>query len=484
MTAIRQTYIDCDLIGAAIGSTSKIDGVLVRHANVNKWSRYKPVRGTWPQSGNSNYGLDIANNWAYLQPRGDFAVHPDEPFDLGHFRGYEQLVSEATDCMPPVCVKEIDWDTDLYPYTGGTSQVFAKILAYRIAADNAYGILPSLFSSNLDDYYYGVKVSSSSGTWIKTYGYKVSTLTSSESTYKLRFSANLTGSVGNWHYTDLPTNLEAGTITCSFIIASANTISSDWQLLSGYSGTVIQLPSGTFDGITFYSSGTFTLHNWIIPTPETWTWESVDGNIPTKDFLIETNSGLDWKVGTLPSWVTKEVGHWIGTFPSSLEWVSLSPDGSGYYNNDDSSYTYDNDPDSPTYGDIFYNMIVVRLTPTATTSIEITGYMNLQDSTGTLFAVDITQEKNKLNPTVSFEAIGFNATSVTSSVSLGLTTVAFGFTPDTTDSNALFTLWENGSIVGSLSFNDMIEDSTHYSGSFTLPAAADYNDVYIVKVSI
>ena len=103
MAALGTTDITTTLVGNTISSSSHSLSVLCAHANINKWSRYKPTRGAtgdntfWKGSddncgfilptltGNSgNYGVySNSGVWGYSQPNGTY------PYRLGDFRGYD-----------------------------------------------------------------------------------------------------------------------------------------------------------------------------------------------------------------------------------------------------------------------------------------------------------------------------------------------------------------------------------------------------------
>jgi hypothetical protein len=77
---------------------------LCQHVNINKWSRFKPVRGSFPsandgrfgfvfplfQSNSATSGVYSPSDWGYNTPRGGSAGGtPDEIGRIDDFRGYE-----------------------------------------------------------------------------------------------------------------------------------------------------------------------------------------------------------------------------------------------------------------------------------------------------------------------------------------------------------------------------------------------------------
>ena len=75
-----------------LGIVSGDIGTLCISSLINKWSKNKPVRGVFPASANNKYGLDIANIWAYLKPRG---LSNNEEYRLDDFQGYEHDQSKT-----------------------------------------------------------------------------------------------------------------------------------------------------------------------------------------------------------------------------------------------------------------------------------------------------------------------------------------------------------------------------------------------------
>ena len=100
--ALPLTGISVSLVRDTIGAGSNDVGTLCTHPNVNKWSRWKPVRSNKTSGlieldfeniffgfdipSAQNAGVDIlSQNWAYNRPRG---LSYNEGFRLGDFRNY------------------------------------------------------------------------------------------------------------------------------------------------------------------------------------------------------------------------------------------------------------------------------------------------------------------------------------------------------------------------------------------------------------
>lgn len=438
MTLIRDTLVE---------ATLKLSELCLS-SNINKWSRKKPVRGTFPSAGDGNYGIDLVNNWGYLRPRG---LANAEGYRIGDFRGYEHVCSVATKSLPPIHVLTAEFENaDIYPYGGGNSANISRIRCYRTEEDNANGILPSHFANNLDNYYYGLKYTNSNGTFYKTYGL-VSSLTVEG--VAIAFNGTITETTpgaDDWHFTDLPQGL--GSAIGSFIICSSACPA--WTQTAP--ATVYLLPSGTFSGISFSSGGSFTVHPWLIPSTETYTWDGYTEEAIELTIKCEVGSVFGYDIATLPDWISIDIGYWSG---EPAEWTSLLTT-----------------PSQWTTGR------VIRLTPDAPISTPRSGVLDLQIGGVTLFDVELSQDEEHVLPVASVVATGFNAGTPTATVTLGLTALSYAFTPNVSG-NATFSLWLDGHIVSGTTFTDLLESSTRYSGVYTLPTAAAYDEVYEVRVA-
>ena len=111
--ALPNTNISTTLVGNTLGAASRDVGTLCTHPNINKWSKWKPVRFnkvtglTLSELQSINYGIGINNYssvdnvksayaseisvWTYLRPRGG---QLNEFYRLGDFRNYNHSASE------------------------------------------------------------------------------------------------------------------------------------------------------------------------------------------------------------------------------------------------------------------------------------------------------------------------------------------------------------------------------------------------------
>lgn len=126
MTAIRNALTEGTLKLSELCLSTKI----------NKWAKYKPVRGTFPYGDDGTYGLNLANNWAYLRPRG---LAYEEGYCMGDFRGYKH------EAIPP-------FKLGLFP---GSSQLNTDSLTFTLDVNENDITVEDLL---LEDWYFGVKV--------------------------------------------------------------------------------------------------------------------------------------------------------------------------------------------------------------------------------------------------------------------------------------------------------------------------------------
>lgn len=108
--ALPNSNISVAMVKSELGAATNDVGQLCIHPNVNKWSKYKPVRHssvvpiTEAQFKESNYGFNIASNtsnnftgsWSYVKPVGGNS----SPFRLTDFGGYDKLE------QPPIYLTE------------------------------------------------------------------------------------------------------------------------------------------------------------------------------------------------------------------------------------------------------------------------------------------------------------------------------------------------------------------------------------------
>jgi len=263
--ALGQTNISITSVRNLIGSTSYNLFLLGTSALVNMWSKYKPVRGTYPASSNGKYGYDIPlrsgssytpTNWAYLKPQGGSPGGvPDEPVRLGDFRGYEHNPDLT---YPPVYANSAEQNeyAALHPAAPNGYSASGSVIARFVTATNA--LRPSMIELGFGAYYFGLicKVGISS--------YFIKTLTTAISTYAdgaqktIGYSASLVNNtLWDSTYSDLP--FGTGAYEMQFIICSNSHAS--WT--SSITGTIYKLPSGSQGSISFKNTFSFIVKPWL-----------------------------------------------------------------------------------------------------------------------------------------------------------------------------------------------------------------------------
>ena len=296
--ALNTTNITQTIEKNILSETQFGDFYLAISGAINKWSKCKPVRGTFPQSDTGKYGFNLPTNWDYLHPRG---LAYSEGGRQGDFRGYEHSKVNA---FPTIQCRDTDntFAATLYPTSSGSFLQQFFLRAFRSASSVL--IIPS--DLGLDSYYVGLKLSFGGATWYKTFG-QVSDLTATK-VFNILISAELVGTWGDLHYSNLP--------TVSGLPVSGE---GDWQLIlcstsasawtNGAPSNIIYFPTDSDGTNTFLTSGSFNVANWIYFNnaygfsqwyhDETLVYGTAEG-------YIYTSFG-HWHLHYCPSWITFKV---------------------------------------------------------------------------------------------------------------------------------------------------------------------------------
>jgi len=298
-------------------------------ALINKWSKYKPVRGAYPASG-GNYGLDYANLWAYLQPRGGSpGGSPDEPVRLGDFRLYEH---DKTQTLPPAYMNSaicaLSDNEAMHPISNGDLSGMISLNAARVSEI-------TLANLGLSGYYFGVYIRQTSHGqyWFKT----LSTPAASNQWINVKVSMATLGV-----YDDFPASVDdSDDFEVMFILSSQ--IRATWS--NSAPAIWFRLPHetiGTVVAKSLYSG--ISISPWVVlgqSSIPAFDWFSPD-NLPV---LVDVYSNMDadnmtlgWKLGSYPSWVTVAVRDSGDTRNESTPWygglklkVDTDEDNSGPY---------------------------------------------------------------------------------------------------------------------------------------------------------
>lgn len=252
--AIPNTGITTNLVKVEIGSSSNNVGQLCTHSNVNKWSKYKPVRynsvninrltESWWKAMDGNCGLNIPNYsnmaamftalrnntvmWDYLKPNGGAT----QPFRLADFGGYEHSA------QPPFVPQALN---STYYRTLG---IMGTALDLSLQGSNELSINDIGSAYNLGSMYFGVAICQQG-----TSGYKYMT-------------ENITMSAGGGGGIDVPISSELGTYEVVYFLAETRKLSfSDPDITN----TFIPIPNAMQivyienSPISVYVSGTFAM---------------------------------------------------------------------------------------------------------------------------------------------------------------------------------------------------------------------------------
>ena len=143
MAILPTTIIDSEDVRAILGAANNTWSHLCSHANINKWSRWKPIRSSKTEPLTeadliaANCGLDRDPQTQviyYRQPRGGAY---SEYFRIGDFRGYNSLAT------PPVTVQVIE-------VSGHQSGVIMTSPPFVLVKGDDYTIAFKLFPGDID----------------------------------------------------------------------------------------------------------------------------------------------------------------------------------------------------------------------------------------------------------------------------------------------------------------------------------------------
>ena len=168
--ALPLTGINTTIVSQAIGISSNSVNVLCNNYNINKWSKFKPVRynsvapnrgagADWWRANDGNCGLNVPNYttmsalftalrsgaimWDYLPPLGTTG----QPCRLTDFRGYEHTA------QPPMIPLNL---ADIYYASLGT---MGCALDLRVPSEYELTINDIGYTWNLGEMYFGVAIS-------------------------------------------------------------------------------------------------------------------------------------------------------------------------------------------------------------------------------------------------------------------------------------------------------------------------------------
>lgn len=304
--ALGTTNITMTAVRDALGESTLKLSELCLSTLINKWSKKKPVRGTFPQSSAGTYGLNLLDSsWDYLRPRG---LSYNEGYRMGDFRGYEHDKSLA---FPSIQCRQGDCTLrTIYP-TGNTN--YYNLWRARFFKD-ASDVIITPADFGLGSYYFGLKITNSIGTYYKTFG-----AVANVGSDGLQFIVDATlTSPESPAFNDLP----YGSGTYSWRIVLCSSAASAWTETPP--GIVIDFPTGVFSAYTLITSGTFTVANWISVSEDYYLFEEIP-SVPETPLVLFASGGTFTINNPISSWCTVEVWNESMTFEYTAHpenWIS------------------------------------------------------------------------------------------------------------------------------------------------------------------
>ena len=272
------TTITSAIVRTALGAVTNKWSLLIKHVNINKWARMKPVRGNYPAGTTGKYGLQLSD-WSYLKPRGGGTN--SEPLRAGDFRGYEH----DKDLAGPVIYCLSGEKNIAANYTPAVNSTKSGSCRFRMNTSHEnVRLIPS--DLGINNYYWGIKV----GSYYKTLG----SVLQNEANISFSIILDLTNPASP-SFTDLP-YMSPGAISWELFISSASAVA--WTLTqpAGY----IKLPGNTgetWGSKTIVSSGTFTLNNWIGASVVNMLFESYEPAYIASKIVCTLGT---WHIDTIP----------------------------------------------------------------------------------------------------------------------------------------------------------------------------------------
>lgn len=410
------------LVKNMLSISSNSLSVLCTSTAVNKWSKYKPVPGIWPQSSTGKYSIDPGNDWAYAKPTNHYR--------LGDFRNYN------SSAKPPVYLDEDGSyeETDLYPLSNPDHSDWKFIVnTTPLSGELSYGDL------GLSTYYIGFKVTIPGGTvYYKSYN-AIPTFSSKIIT----ISAGLNSHVLPYSFTNLPYGV--GNFILEFGLCTVQT--NGWTT-SNPGFFLLPDIAPTINCINSYS---FTVHPWVYLTNTSMGFDGSGYSYQTSHIATSLSN---WQVVSKPSWVDLSVYQDIAHITNNSLWATEMD---------------------------------IRIVPNSdNTSGSIrNGTVEIGTGTSVLATIGVSQNFASQNPPMAYvNAVGFNTSSSSASVSLGSTSLSYSLTSTNAGTLTFGTaeLFKNGISVSTQSIQ--LRDFKVTSGSFILSQPADYNDVYQVRITV
>ena len=302
--ALPSTNLRLSVVKSTLGASTNSLAELCVHANVNKWSRYKPVKWAgepnatgWYEADDGNFGFSFPD-WGYDKPSSNLR--------LGDFRVYEH---DETKTMPPAYtpkrLSNFDQTTvfDATYYSNIKSQVYLND-----------GLSTEIELSDLDlnNYYYGCKIRNTGGAWwYKTYGSIVA--------HAQNYGADLTISSGS--YTDFPSNVrDYDDMEIEWFLSSINMTT--WKYLPS-STIIVTLPNENVGIETIQSKYDFTIGAWLSVDNSGWSvfpyntsHSPTSQSVTINGNIVSARSTTGIKIVSKTSWLDVSIRDEFGSIQS------------------------------------------------------------------------------------------------------------------------------------------------------------------------
>lgn len=290
--ALGQTDISVTLVKTILGESVTTVGGLCTSNNINKWSKYKPVSGTYPSASDGKYGFNLSNLWAYIKP--------SSVYRLGDFRGYEH---NQANTMPPAYTKHTE---SSFQTTDTYDPIYQSDVSGTMRLNSGGTSEVTLTDLGLNNYYFGMYVSQPAHS---IYYWK--TLTTVASASSPQYIAGDLAMVEPYtEYSDFPPVINDGEpIYVKFILSSQTRAT--WS--TSQPATWYILPDEDVNGVDIRSQYQMYINHWIIPvTPILSVFDDISASNTYKTSVIKSDMTADtysagWIVKSKPSWINTSV---------------------------------------------------------------------------------------------------------------------------------------------------------------------------------
>lgn len=302
--ALGTTNITTTLVRNILSEDQNAVYHLCTSTAINRWSRCKPVVGSFPAGTTGKYGLNLPTNWNYVQI--------DSNARLGDFRGYEHDQDIAGPVVYTTAADSSSLGGTLVPHTSPSGYLSGAVTFGMNTVHNDVRIIPS--DLGLENYYFGIRLTLPDN----SYSYKTrgSVLAHGQS---VGVNVTLVNPTTDPSFTDCP--YAKGSFAWDAFICSE--IKATWTDVAP--ADIIYLPTGTFGSKTVINHGIFSISDWLIVDNNdmtfAWNDDSFDvvGDPDYQDAVVSTSLELadNWEVKSYPAWMNYKVYDGVMDMTSS-----------------------------------------------------------------------------------------------------------------------------------------------------------------------